>query len=105
MMSDDLVPSIEDELKILQERFAAIAPTSTFTTEPNLNKPNDSDDYDELTDHEYEDDHSVYENKAGLADDIKFLASMPELCDVTFLVGETREPVCAVKAVLAARSR
>ncbi|KAG8227997.1 hypothetical protein J437_LFUL007970 [Ladona fulva] len=36
---------------------------------------------------------------------MKFLASMPELCDVTFLVGDTREPVCAVKAVLAARSR
>lgn len=30
---------------------------------------------------------------------------MPELCDITFLVGETREPVCAVKAVLASRSR
>jgi len=61
---------------------------------------------DELTDHEHEaDDYSVYENKTGLADDMKFLASMPELCDVTFLVGETREPVCAVKAVLAARSR
>jgi hypothetical protein len=27
------------------------------------------------------------------------------LTDVTFLVGETREPVCAVRAVLAARSR
>ena len=61
---------------------------------------------DELTDHEHEvEDYSVYENKAGLADDMKFLASMPELCDVTFLVGETREPVCAVKAVLSARSR
>ncbi len=30
---------------------------------------------------------------------------MPELCDITFLVGETREPVCAVKAVLGARSK
>lgn len=40
---------------------------------------------------------STFENKSGLADDMKFLASMPELCDVTFLVGETREPVCAVK--------
>lgn len=44
-----------------------------------------------------EPDYSVYENKTGLADDLKFLASMPELCDVTFLVGDTREPVCAVK--------
>lgn len=44
-----------------------------------------------------EPDLSVFENKSGLAEDLKFLASMPELCDVTFLVGETREPVCAVK--------
>jgi hypothetical protein len=40
---------------------------------------------------------STFENKSGLAEDLKFLASMPELCDVTFLVGITREPVCAVK--------
>ncbi|KAJ8923361.1 hypothetical protein NQ315_001919 [Exocentrus adspersus] len=54
---------------------------------------------------EAEPDLSTFENKTGLAEDMKFLASMPELCDVTFLVGDTREPVCAVKAVLAARSR
>ncbi|XP_055706565.1 serine-enriched protein isoform X1 [Phlebotomus papatasi] len=53
----------------------------------------------------FESDLSIFENKSGLAEDMKFLASMPELCDVTFLVGETREPVCAVKAVLASRSR
>ncbi|XP_023331735.1 serine-enriched protein isoform X3 [Eurytemora carolleeae] len=51
------------------------------------------------------DDTTMFENKSGLAEDMKFLASMPELCDVTFLVGDTREPVCAVRAVLAARSR
>ncbi|KPI99293.1 Serine-enriched protein [Papilio xuthus] len=54
---------------------------------------------------EAEPDLSTFENKSGLAEDMKFLASMPELCDVTFLVGDTREPVCAVKAVLASRSR
>lgn len=52
-----------------------------------------------------EPDFTTFENKSGLTEDMKFLASMPELCDVTFLVGDTREPVCAVKAVLAARSR
>ncbi len=52
-----------------------------------------------------QEDLSIFENKPGLGDDMKFLASMPELCDVTFLVGDTREPVCAVKAVLAARSK
>ncbi|XP_018907749.1 serine-enriched protein isoform X2 [Bemisia tabaci] len=54
---------------------------------------------------EDESDLSKFENKSGLAEDMKFLASMPELCDITFLVGDSREPVCAVKAVLAARSR
>lgn len=60
------------------------------------------DDRDKAMD---KDDLTIFDNKTGLADDMKFLASMPELCDVTFLVGDTREPVCAVKAVLAARSR
>lgn len=50
-------------------------------------------------------DEYRYENKASLAHDLSFLATMPELCDVTFLVGEDRQPVCAVKAILAARSR
>ena len=52
-----------------------------------------------------EDDSIIYANKPGLAEDMRFLASMPEICDVTFLVGDTREPVCAVKAILAARSK
>ena len=51
------------------------------------------------------DDTNIFENKSGLAEDMRFLASMPELCDITFLVGDTREPVCGVKAVLAARSK
>ena len=67
--------------------------TSKMAT-PDLLQP-----YDEY------DDSSIFENKSGLAEDMRFLASMPELCDVTFLVGDTREPVCAVKAVLCARSR
>ena len=39
----------------------------------------------------------------GLCSDLGFLANLPELCDVTFLVGRDKEPVCAVKAILAAR--
>ena len=43
-----------------------------------------------ITKDELEDmvDYSVYENRTGLAEDMKFLASMPELCDITFLVGK-----------------
>lgn len=35
---------------------------------------------EDLTDHEHEEDGSCYENRCGLAEDMKFLASMPELC-------------------------
>merc|ERR1711894_610005 len=59
----------------------------------------------EISTREEFDDTSIFENKSGLAEDMRFLASMPELCDITFLVGDTREPVCGVKAVLAARSK
>lgn len=47
----------------------------------------------------------LFINKDSLAHDLSFLATMPELCDVTFLVGEDRQPVCGVRAILAARSR
>ena len=48
---------------------------------------------------------SRYENKLSLAQDLVSLSTMPEFCDVTFLVGEGRQPVCGVRAILAARSR
>ena len=65
----------------------------------------DTDTVDTQFQQEEFDDTSIFENKSGLAEDMRFLASMPELCDITFLVGDTREPVCGVKAVLAARSK
>ncbi|KAJ8024555.1 Serine-enriched protein [Holothuria leucospilota] len=48
---------------------------------------------------------AVLDNKLGLAEDLGFLSRMPELCDVTFLVGEKKEPIGAVRAILATRSR
>lgn len=46
----------------------------------------------------------TFESSDLLAKDMCLLAFMPELCDVTFLVGRDRKPICAVKSVLAARS-
>jgi hypothetical protein len=45
------------------------------------------------------------DNFDALARDLRFLAGMPELCDVTFLVGEDRIPLHGVRAILAIRSR
>ena len=46
-----------------------------------------------------------FENSSSLSKDLGLLASMPELYDVHFVVGRTKQPVGAVKAILAARSR
>lgn len=46
-----------------------------------------------------------FENKNALSDDLAFLATMSEVCDITFVVGDDKQPVCGVKAILAARSR
>ena len=40
------------------------------------------------------------QDEAGLCNDLGFLAHLPELCDITFMVGREKEPVCAVRAVL-----
>lgn len=54
-----------------------------------------------------EDHHNTqsFENRVGLSQDLRFLSGMPEFCDVLFMVGEEREPVYGVKAILAIRSR
>ncbi|KAL5248502.1 hypothetical protein ACHWQZ_G017633 [Mnemiopsis leidyi] len=46
-----------------------------------------------------------FENRSALAQDLNLLSGLPELCDIIFLVGEDKQPVCAVRAILAARSR
>ena len=48
---------------------------------------------------------NTFDNKLGLSEDLAFLTSMPEFCDVTFMAGTEGEPVHAVRAILAARSR
>lgn len=58
----------------------------------------ENDDYDDI-------DCQQFENKTGLSQDLRFLSGMPELCDVMFVVGEERQAMYGVKAILAIRSR
>ncbi|XP_060073631.1 serine-enriched protein-like [Ylistrum balloti] len=46
-----------------------------------------------------------YNSTSALCDRLKYILSMPELCDVTFLVGPTKVPIYGVKAILGTRSR
>ncbi|OWF45718.1 serine-enriched protein-like [Mizuhopecten yessoensis] len=46
-----------------------------------------------------------YKSTKALCEHLKYIVSMPELCDVTFLVGPTKVPVYGVKAILGTRSR
>ncbi|OWF55106.1 Serine-enriched protein [Mizuhopecten yessoensis] len=50
-------------------------------------------------------DVMVVKDTRGLCEDLKYVISVPDLCDVTFLVGEEKLPVYGVKAILATRSR
>lgn len=43
------------------------------------------------------DDTVMLKDYIGLCNDLSFLAHLPELCDVTFIVGSLEEPVCAVR--------
>ncbi len=52
-----------------------------------------------------DDENEYFENKVGLSQDMRFLAGMPELCDVMFVVGEEKVILYGVKAILAMRSR
>ncbi|XP_071099753.1 uncharacterized protein [Haliotis cracherodii] len=47
----------------------------------------------------------VFRSTGGLQDSLALILEMPDMCDVTFLVGKTKVPVYGVKAILATRSR
>lgn len=47
----------------------------------------------------------VLKNRYELCEDLKYVISVPELCDVTFLVGPEKTPMYGIKAILATRSR
>jgi hypothetical protein len=55
----------------------------------------DADDVDTMS----------FKSTRGLCDTLKYILSMPDMCDVTFLVGENNVPIHGVRAILASRSR
>ncbi|XP_041350849.1 serine-enriched protein-like [Gigantopelta aegis] len=46
-----------------------------------------------------------FSSTSALCNSLEFIITMPEMCNVTFLVGRSRVPVHGVKAILATRSR
>nr|KAG5694595.1 hypothetical protein BaRGS_015008 [Batillaria attramentaria] len=47
----------------------------------------------------------TFHSQEALWDSLTYITSMKEMCDVTFHVGATRQPVYGVKSILSARSR
>ncbi|KAK6179317.1 hypothetical protein SNE40_011706 [Patella caerulea] len=47
----------------------------------------------------------VFKSRESLCDNLDYVFSVSELCDVVFLAGEDKIPVYGVKAILATRSR
>ncbi|XP_052218014.1 serine-enriched protein-like [Dreissena polymorpha] len=48
---------------------------------------------------------SQFQSAHALCEDMQIILAMPEMCDVTFLVGAREVPVHGLKAVMASRSR
>ncbi|XP_069102897.1 serine-enriched protein-like [Argopecten irradians] len=63
----------------------------------------DSEDSDDSEDEI--DDGERFTSTNNLCDSLKYILSLPELCDVTFLVGSNKIPIHGVKAILGTRSR
>ncbi|XP_041366881.1 uncharacterized protein LOC121381612 [Gigantopelta aegis] len=55
--------------------------------------------------HESPPEVMIFSSTSALCDSLQYILTMPELCDVTFLVGKERAAVHGVKAILATRSR
>ncbi|CAG2254835.1 unnamed protein product [Mytilus edulis] len=47
----------------------------------------------------------VLKDKQALCEDLKYILSVPDLCDITFLVGPEQYPIHGLRAILASRSR
>lgn len=82
----DSMPSRRPERR--DDRSSGRPDTRTAIT--NLMGDTDGED---LTDHEHEEDGSMYENRSGLGEDMKFLASMPELCGQSLIPGASLSPL------------
>ncbi|VDI07523.1 Hypothetical predicted protein [Mytilus galloprovincialis] len=65
----------------------------------------DSDDLDDMDDIQSTDDSMKVTKIQAVVDNIRYILSMPDLCDVMFLVGPQRIPVYGLKSILGIRSR
>ncbi|VDH91017.1 Hypothetical predicted protein [Mytilus galloprovincialis] len=65
----------------------------------------DSDDLDDIDDIQSTNDSMKVTKIQAVIDNIRYILSMPDLCDVMFLVGEQRIPVYGLKSILGIRSR
>ncbi|XP_071160736.1 serine-enriched protein-like [Mytilus edulis] len=65
----------------------------------------DSDDLDDIDDIQSTNDSMKVTKIQAVVDNIRYILSMPDLCDVMFLVGEQRIPVYGLKSILGIRSK
>ncbi|CAG2210342.1 unnamed protein product [Mytilus edulis] len=65
----------------------------------------DSDDLGDMDDIQSTDDSMKVTKIQAVVDNIRYILSMPDLCDVMFLVGPQRIPVYGLKSILGIRSR
>ncbi|XP_021367422.1 uncharacterized protein LOC110459470 isoform X1 [Mizuhopecten yessoensis] len=95
----------EPEVKQMFNNPAVFSDTDTDSDSFRDPDESDSDDDSDSEFGDDEDDVMRFTSTDSLCDSLKYILSMPELCDVTFHVGPQKTPVHGVKAILGTRSR
>lgn len=88
--------------------MAASSSDSDFSSEESTrfsdSSSDDDDDSDDLDEIESTESMKVTSTQT-LIDNIRYILSMSDLCDLVFIVGPHRIPVYGIKAILSTRSR
>lgn len=93
------------EDKTIETEYIVCEESELSSDEGCFESDDDSDDLDYLEEQEFApDDTMKVTNMQPLIDNIRYILSMPDMCDVVFLVGPQRIPTFGLKSILGTRS-
>ncbi|CAC5393871.1 unnamed protein product [Mytilus coruscus] len=98
----------QDDKKIVPAKMvdADSSDDSDFSSdEADDSSDDDCDDLDDIDDIQSTNDSMKVTKIQAVVDNIRYILSMPDLCNVMFLVGPQRIPVYGLKSILGIRSR
>lgn len=104
---DEIDNDVCDDKTIVSEPEYIVSEESELSSDEGcFDSDGESDDLDDIDDEQEfaPDDTMKVTNMQPLIDNIRYILSMPDMCDVVFLVGPQRIPTFGLKSILGTRS-